>query len=66
DDVVSVRLSGVDKTNKEWCAREIKKYDTPNYEHLLSNKNIMKYMYQDRHLKSEKIKSRIDNDYLIR
>ncbi|CAG8819409.1 7899_t:CDS:2, partial [Gigaspora margarita] len=66
DDVVSVCLSGVDKTNKEWCAREIMKYDTPKYEHLLSSKNIMKYMYQDRYLKNKKIKSKIDNDYLIR
>ncbi|CAG8810323.1 10812_t:CDS:1, partial [Racocetra fulgida] len=66
DDVVSVCLSGVDKNNKEWYAREIQTYDTSNYEHLLSDINIMKYMYQERQLISEEIKSRIDNDYLIR
>ncbi|CAG8828424.1 33180_t:CDS:2, partial [Gigaspora margarita] len=44
----------------------IKKHDTPDYKHLLSNKNIMKYMYQDRQLRSKEMKYRINDDYLIR
>ncbi|CAG8722646.1 12829_t:CDS:1, partial [Racocetra fulgida] len=65
DDMVSVCLSGVDKNNKEWTAREIQKHDIPNYEHLLSDINIMKYMYQERQLRSEEIKLRVNNDYQI-
>ncbi|CAG8751256.1 442_t:CDS:1, partial [Racocetra fulgida] len=60
NDVVSVSLSG-----EKWSAREIQKYDLPNYEHLLSDINIMKYMYQERQLRSDEIKSRINNEYQI-
>ncbi|CAG8771419.1 14263_t:CDS:2, partial [Dentiscutata erythropus] len=58
DDMVSVYLSGIDKNNKKWTAREIQKYDIPNYKHLLSDINIMKYMCQERQLRSEEIKLR--------
>ncbi|CAG8475105.1 35719_t:CDS:2 [Gigaspora margarita] len=52
NEAVSVRLSGIDKNNKGWFAREMQQHDIQNYECLLSDVNIMKYMYQERQLKS--------------
>ena len=51
--MVSVNFSGIDKNNKEWFVREIQKNDTPDYEDLLSDFNIMKYMYQERQLSND-------------
>ncbi|CAG8569699.1 6279_t:CDS:1 [Cetraspora pellucida] len=66
NDIISVCFNGVDKNNKEWTAREIQKHDIPNYEHLLSDINIMKYMYQERKLRSNEIEFRVNNEYQIR
>ncbi|CAG8460262.1 11630_t:CDS:2, partial [Racocetra persica] len=60
-----ITILGIDKNNKEWTTREIKKHDISNYEHLLSDINIMKYIYQKRQLRSEKIKLSVNNDYQI-
>ncbi|CAG8627412.1 30295_t:CDS:2 [Gigaspora margarita] len=62
---VSVRLSGVDKNNKRWFAREMQQHDIQNYECLLSDTNIMKFMYQERQLKSNEIELRINNECRI-
>ncbi|CAG8819510.1 16160_t:CDS:1, partial [Dentiscutata erythropus] len=50
NDMVSVSLSGVDKNNYRWFAREMHQDDIQNYKRLLSDANIMKYMYQERQL----------------
>ncbi|CAG8673705.1 29991_t:CDS:2, partial [Gigaspora margarita] len=43
----------------------MQQHDIQNYECLLSDTNIMKYMYQERQLKSNEIELRINNKYRI-
>jgi len=45
---LSVKLSGVDKKNVRWEAREIQKIDMPNYKKLLTNDEFVKYYLYER------------------
>ncbi|CAG8498407.1 19716_t:CDS:1 [Racocetra fulgida] len=54
-------LSGTDKENRRWVAREIQNVDIQNYEKLLSDKAVVKYFSLERPWTSDGIKARLKN-----
>jgi hypothetical protein len=45
---LSVKISGTDKKNARWQAREIQRVDMPNYKKMFTNDEIMKYYLYER------------------
>ncbi|CAG8842681.1 6502_t:CDS:2, partial [Racocetra persica] len=52
-------LSGTDKENRRWVAREIQSVDIQNYEKLLSDKTVVKYFSLERPWTSDETKARL-------
>src|SRR6266542_4206946 len=53
-------LNGTDKKNIRWEAREVWKVDMPNYESLFTDKEVVKYFYQERPWTIDRIKSYVE------